>query len=97
MRSVYDQMTAEQRVRFDAHVARQLAKPPTETTSCAYCDKFIADFLCADAPNPEALLAGGAVPVPNFGWFCSHACADSYERDFGIGFQRDASGKVSYY
>jgi hypothetical protein len=97
MKSVRDQMTAEQRVRFDTHVARQLAKPPTTNTTCAYCDKFIADFQSPKAPTPEDLLAAGAVAVPNFGWFCSHSCADAYERDFGIRFQRDASGKVRYY
>jgi hypothetical protein len=92
-------MTPEQRARFDARVARELAKPPgvEGEAVCAYCEKFIANFLVADAPNPEDLLASGMVPVPNFGWFCCHDCADAYHRDYGIRFQRDETGKVRYY
>ena len=97
MKSVYDQMTAEQRARFDAHLARYRTKPTTTKTTCAYCDKFIADFLSASAPAPESLMASGAVAIPNFGWFCFHTCADAYEHNFGIRFQRDTSGKVFYY
>ncbi len=97
MKSVYDQMTPEQRARFDAYVARERNKPPTTETRCAHCDKFIADFQRSPGTKPEDLMAAGTVPIPNFGWFCSQTCADEFEHDFGIHFQRDASGKVSYY
>jgi hypothetical protein len=48
-------------------------------------------------PAVEQLVAAGSVPVPNFGWFCGQACADTFSREQGIAFQRDATGKVSYY
>ena len=97
MRSVTDHMTADQRARFEARVARERAKVPTTDVICAYCEQLITNFESADAPTPEQLLAIGRVPVPNFGWFCSHACTDAYERDYGIHFQRDRDGRVSYY
>jgi hypothetical protein len=90
-------MTPEQRARFEARVARESTKAPSTDAVCAYCEKFIANFEFNDAPRPEELLAAGMVPVPNFGWFCCQDCADSYERDYGIHFQRNATGKVSYY
>ena len=67
---------------------------------CAMCGKFLSRYDSssgAHAPPPEQLLAEGKVPVPNFGWFCSQGCADSYERKYGVRFQRDAEGKVEYY
>jgi hypothetical protein len=97
MKSVRDDITPEQRARLGARAARELAKPPSKDVLCAYCEKFVANFEVAGAPNPEDLLASGMVPVPNFGWFCCHDCADAYERDYGIRFKRDASGKVCYY
>jgi hypothetical protein len=100
MRSIFDNMTPEQRARYEAHVARHLAKPKALGVFCAFCDKLIAEVQSKDGPmkpSPKELMAAGAVPIPNFGWFCGHACVDAYERDFGIRFQRDATGKVSYY
>ena len=97
MKSVEDHMTPEQLARFRARVAHERTKAPTMDVVCAYCDQFITNFEAAEAPTPESLFAAGRVPVPNFGWFCSHACADAYERDYGIRFQRDQSGRVSYY
>ncbi len=96
MKSVTDRMTPEQRARFDAMVARKLAAPPRAGAHCAYCDQFISNFEPNNEATWEALLASGRVPVPNFGWFCSHACADAFERDYGIHFRRDQSGRVSY-
>jgi hypothetical protein len=96
MKSAEDHMTPEQLARFRARVARERAKPPTNDVVCAYCEQFIVSFETADTPSVELLLAAGRVPVPNFGWFCCHACADAYERDYGIRFQRDRSGRVSY-
>ena len=97
MRSVLDHMTDEQRVRFEARVARERARPKSTNLICSYCDKVLAEVL-NDALRPawDDLVRTGALPIPNFGWFCSHTCADAYEADYGIRFQRDASGIVSY-
>jgi hypothetical protein len=88
-----DKMTSEQRVGYEAHCARHSARSkvagPAET--CMFCEKLIADPF---APT-KAQLAG-AVVIPFFGFFCSQACADAFERDYGIQFKRDATGKVSY-
>ena len=48
-------------------------------------------------PSPEELQAAGAVQVPNFGWFCSQECGQAYETEFGVGFERNAAGHISYY
>ncbi len=67
---------------------------------CAMCDMLLAK---ADAyadrhnPSPEELFAGGAVPVPNFGWFCSQECGVRYTEETGIRFDRDAEGNIRYY
>ena len=69
--------------------------------ACEQCKKVLAK---ADVeretyvPAPDALLAAGAVPVPNFGWFCSQQCATLYERAKGRRiFDRNAAGEVQYY
>ena len=86
-------MTSEQRLRYEAHCARHNAKSkvagPAETCMC--CEKLIADPFA----QAKAHLAG-AVVIPFFGFFCSQACADAFERDYGIQFKRNATGKVSY-
>ena len=68
---------------------------------CSNCGKLLADYL-PETDNhsipPEELFAKGAVPVPNFGWFCSQFCATQWEADRGlISFQRDEKGDVRYY
>ena len=88
-----DKMTSEQRARYEAHCADHNARSkvagPVET--CMFCETLIAGpFDLA-----EAQLAG-AVMIPFFGYFCSQSCAAAFERDFGIQFKRDATGKVSY-
>jgi hypothetical protein len=43
-------------------------------------------------------MKSGAVPVPNFGWFCSQECATRYEGASGRRmFDRNAAGEVQYY
>jgi hypothetical protein len=88
-----DKMTSEQRARYEARCARQNARSkvagPAETCMC--CEKLIADPF-----DPAKAQLAGAVVIPFFGLFCSQACADAFERDYGIQFKRDASGKVSY-
>lgn len=67
---------------------------------CLQCKKQLATVdKQADKliPSFEKLFAAGALPVPNCGWFCGQACADAFERERGIHFQRDRSGKVAYY
>ncbi len=68
--------------------------------ACAECGKLLTTYdpeHDRHERSPEELLAIGAVPVPNFGWFCSQACGDSYERATGFAFQRDSSGQIAYY
>ncbi len=68
--------------------------------ACRRCAKLLASLDEASdrfIPSPEELSAAGAVAVPNFGWFCGQPCADAYERDTGVRFQRDHEGRVSYY
>ncbi len=68
---------------------------------CSMCDKQLSktdEENDTHIPPPEELLKAGAVPVPNYGWFCSQACATAYEKKVGKQmFQRDAEGHVSYY
>jgi hypothetical protein len=67
---------------------------------CAMCGKLLSRYDSSSdthAPPCEQLLAEGKVPVPNFGWFCSRVCADTYERKHGVHFQRNAEGEVDYY
>ena len=75
-----DEMTPEQRARFEAHCAHQNARSkvagPAET--CIFCEKLIADPF-----DPAKAQLAGAVAIPFFGFFCSQACADVFERDYG--------------
>jgi hypothetical protein len=87
-------MTQEQRTRFEAHCADQNARCVFPVPiRCAACEKFIADpsRVCGPQELPE-----GMVVIPFFGYFCSQTCADTFERDYGIQFRRDATGEVSY-
>ena len=68
--------------------------------ACRHCGKLLSIFdVATDIHTPPVaeLVAAGAVAVPNFGWFCGQECADAYSREYGVAFQRDSSGKVSYY
>lgn len=68
--------------------------------TCAHCGKLLATHdkkTDGFDPAPKQLLASGAVPVPNFGWFCSQACGDAYSAEFDVQFARDADGKIFYY
>ena len=69
--------------------------------TCAQCSKLLAVHDSATdthEPAPEPLLASGAVPVPNFGWFCSQECATHFEQAHGKPlFQRNVAGEVQYY
>ena len=84
-----DKMTPEQRARFEAHCAEQKTKPPY---SCMACGKVLLD---PSAPG-RLQLVRSAIVIPFFGEFCSQACTSAFERDYGILFQRDATGRVSY-
>jgi hypothetical protein len=84
-----DKMTPEQRSRFEAHCAESKTKPPY---ACMSCGKVLLD---PGAPG-QLQLVPSAVRIPFFGEFCSEACAKAFERNYGILFRRDESGKVSY-
>ena len=66
---------------------------------CVMCKRVLARLQPDGShdPSPEALVAAGRVPVPNFGWFCDQRHAVEYEERFGVTFQRDRDGNVSYY
>ena len=84
-------MTSEQRDHFDAYTARHRAAPVKPGITCMLCEKLIADF-----PSAPQKMPVGVVPIPFFGTFCSQGCANTFEREYGIQFKRDATGKVSY-
>lgn len=67
---------------------------------CAQCQKLLSTYDTASdthTPSAEMLLSQGSVPIPNFGWFCSQACAIAYETEFNLHFQRNHVGKIAYY
>ena len=68
---------------------------------CEQCRKVLAQADVerdTHVPAPEELVAAGAVPIPNFGWFCSQECATGYEQAKGRRmFDRNAAGEVQYY
>jgi hypothetical protein len=67
---------------------------------CTECGKKLASYdpqTDNHIPPPEELYAQGAVPVPNFGWFCSQDCGWAYQNRTGIKFDRQADGKIDYY
>src|SRR5262245_28761007 len=67
---------------------------------CAMCEKELSNYdpgTDTHTPPVKDLFAARNVPVPNFGWFCSHACADQYEQGYNVKFQRDNEGQVMYY
>ena len=88
-----DKLTSGQRARYEAHRAHHNARSKVagQAATCLFCEKLIADPF-----DPAQAQLAGAVVVPFFGYFCSQPRADAFERDFGIQFKRDATGKVSY-
>lgn len=67
---------------------------------CSHCQKVLAVYSPTSdshTPTPQNLTRHGAVPIPNFGWFCSQRCATTYESAFSVRFQRNALGQISYY
>jgi hypothetical protein len=93
-------VSKQKRERIGPFVITHAADLNPEGIDCAMCGKLLArcdpstDVL---TPSCEEILSAGAVPIPNFGWFCSQQCADDYEREFGIKFQRNEEGRVEYY
>jgi hypothetical protein len=88
-----DKMTSEQRARYETHRAQHNARSKVagSAETCMFCKKVIADPF-----DPAKAQLAGVVVIPFFGFFCSQACADAFERDFGIELKRDGTGKVSY-
>ena len=67
---------------------------------CSHCQKLLSAYDSqsgAFSLPVEQLHSEGAVPIPNFGWFCSQSCALAYEDAHRVRFQRGASGLISYY
>jgi hypothetical protein len=68
--------------------------------ACRRCGRLLSTFDSASdthTPPIQQLVKAGAVPIPNFGWFCGQDCGDAYSREHEIAFQRDANGKIAYY
>lgn len=75
-------------------------KNPECGIHCAMCLKLLAQYDLSTGlyvPAVEELFSGGAVPVPNFGWFCGQACANDYGHKFNVSFRRNLQGEVEYY
>ena len=75
-------------------------KNPEPGIDCATCRKLLAQYDFSTglySPSAEELFSAGAVPVPNFGWFCGQSCADDYGHKFNVSFQRNQQGEVEYY
>ena len=76
------------------------AKDRDPNILCAMCEKLLALYNAPTdnfTPSIEEIYTDGAVPVPNFGWFCSQNCANEYSEKFKVGFARNEKGKVEYY
>jgi len=67
---------------------------------CAYCEKLLAIYEPKDdshQPTCDEIYVNGAVPIPNFGWFCSQECGNKWEIARGkTYFQRDEKGEINY-
>ena len=67
---------------------------------CALCKKLLSRYdkdTDSHSIEPEVLMKSGAIPIPNFGWFCSASCSDSYSAKFDVHFQRDMEVKNRCY
>jgi hypothetical protein len=92
-------MPEKERERIGQFVITRQNNVSSDGITCAQCQKVLSHLDTAKdlhTPSPEELFREGAVPIPNFGWLCSQACAVAYEAEFGVRFQRDASGKIDY-
>jgi hypothetical protein len=83
------------------NAAISMGLPEQLDVTCVTCGKVLAIYdpqTDKHHPTGEELFASGAVPVPNFGWFCTQACGSEYEKRKGQQmFQRDADGNIRYY
>lgn len=65
---------------------------------CQCCNKTIAEIKHDEMiPSAEDCYKSGNVPVPNFGWFCSQACALDFETKFDVSFAKTKEGRIDYY
>jgi hypothetical protein len=63
--------------------------------TCAACERLLAVWDSdPPSPPPEELVAAGRIAIANFGWFCDQKCAEIYEREAGITFARDKTGRI---
>jgi hypothetical protein len=84
-----------ERERIGRFVVTKAENLDPDFVVCANCKRQLAvhdregDRI---VPGPQELVSSGAVPVPNFGWFCSQICGDQYLEEFDIRFQGPAPG-----
>jgi hypothetical protein len=93
-------MDKRRRERIGPFVVTHAGDLSPEGIACSMCRRLSARYdpsTDSHTPSCEKIYAEGAIPIPNFGWFCSHECADAYESEFGVRFQRNAEGLVEYY
>ena len=93
-------MVDRERERIGSFVITKQSNLSEEGIVCASCGKLLSKIDWASDTQDlscEQLHASGAVAVPNFGWFCGQACGDAYSAEFGVRFQRNEKGKISYY
>lgn len=93
-------MVDRERERHGSVVITKQSNLSQEGITCSHCGKLLSKFdKESDTHDPPValLITSGAVPIPNFGWFCGQACGDAYSAEFGVVFQRNQDGKISYY
>lgn len=93
-------MIDPERERIDPFIVTTKANLSDDGIICAHCGKVLSKYnkqSDSHQPQPENLLANGTVPVPNFGWFCSQVCGNAYSEKFGVAFQRNVKGEITYY
>ena len=65
---------------------------------CQSCGKKLADYVNDNLiPSFQQLYKTGSIPVPNLGWLCTRECAEKFEKETGITFQRNNENKIDYY
>jgi hypothetical protein len=93
-------MAKEEREKIGPFIVTSWENLNPSGITCAMCKKMLSHYDAVTdkhTPSGEELLKSSAVPVPNFGWFCSQECGKAYEEKYGIAFQRNSEGKISYY
>ena len=65
---------------------------------CESCGEVIAKLENDEMiPSAEECHKKGNVPVPNLGCFCSQECANKFEKNNNVKFERTEDGLIDYY